>query len=156
MARKDDSGGDEDDRITGTLRAIKSVGHPASGGHSPRVQRAIAAGNWTVIDDPDDGEDDVAYDYQEYPKFVTREDDETMIVRSEDEELTFLSGSKVVRDADERARLIKVAAVKGVTIDKRWALPKIIKAISGAGFDPALDPDGAGEPVASVEPAPEG
>lgn len=140
MARKDESGGEEDkDRVSGTLRAIRSVGHPASGGHS-LVAQAIRQGNYVHLDD-DDGDDDMPQPWMEYPKWVTRDGDGSkMVCQNEDEELTFLAGDKVIRDPEERKRLLKVAEVKGVQVDGRWALPRITQAIVDAGFDPTLNP----------------
>jgi hypothetical protein len=65
-----------------------------------------------------------------------------VLVNNEAEEREALStGEAPVREGDELARLQKVAEIKGVTFDKRWGAPKLIKAITDAGFDPTLDPD---------------
>lgn len=79
-------------------------------------------------------------DYQEYPKFIRRENGRSVIAQSAEEEDRLTAGEPVVREADERARLFKVAEVKDVKIDKRWALDRIRQTITDAGFDPDLNP----------------
>lgn len=127
------------------------------------ARQAANAGSWetaSVLVEQDD--DDMThplyqgmkfkdYEFQEYPKMVyldspdgTREraTDISLVkqVEDEDEEATVLAGRAVVRESEERPRLIKVAEVKGVVIDKRWGLDKMRDAIIKAGFDPELDP----------------
>lgn len=82
----------------------------------------------------------MAYVYQEYPKWVHPEGKPPLIVRDADEEATAMGGDPVVREADERKRLLAVAEVKGVKVDRRWSLDNLKAAIIGAGFDPTLDP----------------
>lgn len=82
----------------------------------------------------------MAYEYQEYPKWVHPEGKPSLIVQSYDEEQAALGGDPVVREADEKVRLLKVGEVKGVKIDKRWSVENMRAAIIGAGFDPDLNP----------------
>lgn len=76
------------------------------------------------------------YEYREYPKWVG-----DVLVENADEEAAATAGSPVVREADEKARLVKVAEIFGVQVDKRWSPEKLAKAISDAGHDPAHDPE---------------
>lgn len=63
-----------------------------------------------------------------------------VLVQNQAEEAAVLGGKPVVREADERARLLKVAEVKGVTVDGRWSLKRLAEAIEAQGFDPGLNP----------------
>lgn len=82
------------------------------------------------------------YEFQEYPKHVPTEGGKGfVVVNDEAEEKALSEGETIIREPEERARLIKVAEIKGVTIDKRWSLDRIRSAISGAGYDPELNPD---------------
>lgn len=80
-------------------------------------------------------------EYFEYPKWVTKPSGEQVLVNDGDEEATALAGDNVVRDADEKARLLKVGQVKGVDLDGRWSAARMAEAITAAGFDPTLNPD---------------
>jgi hypothetical protein len=61
-------------------------------------------------------------------------------VNSPEEEREALGGEEVVNDEDERHRLLTVASVNKVPVDKRWGPAKITKAIEDAGFDPTANP----------------
>lgn len=95
------------------------------------------------------------YEFREFPKMLypSNADDpftpvytkgvpcEGIIVNDEEEQMAVLATlAPPVREADERKRLIALAEVDGVTIDKRWSLAKITAAIEGAGFDPTANP----------------
>jgi hypothetical protein len=81
------------------------------------------------------------YEYHEFPKWVKHPvDGKLHLVHDEREEGTILAAKPLIRDEDERARLIKVAEIKGVTVDKRWNAEKLSRAITDAGFDAALNP----------------
>jgi hypothetical protein len=90
-----------------------------------------------------------AYEFTEYPKMVypggmksngLGQTEPGVIVNDADEEAIAMAGHAVVREEDERARLLKVAEVKGVTVDKRWGVDRLTAAIKDAGFDAAMDP----------------
>lgn len=89
--------------------------------------------------------------FDEFPKHVypdspdgTWENSESrkgfVTVYSEEEEDRVLAGKPVVREHEERARLLKVAEVKDVQVDKRWKVERIRQAIADAGHDPELNP----------------
>jgi hypothetical protein len=84
------------------------------------------------------------YEFREYPMMVYPEGNHRgagVLVRSDEERDHAMGGHKVVRDEDRHARLVKVAHVKGVKVDKRWNSDRIAAAITDAGHDPDLDPD---------------
>lgn len=90
-----------------------------------------------------------AYEFCEYPKMVypngmkpngTGQTPAGVLVNDAEEEATAMAGAKIVREEDERVRLLKVAEVKGVTVDKRWGNEKLVSAITAAGHDATLDP----------------
>lgn len=142
---------------------VSRVSHAAGGGHHtpPPVLAAKARKLWDA-DDPNQAPegpdmpsnvpqvhpvyarmDFAEYEYREYPKFIGTDpaNPQTgVIVNDEDEEAQLRSAGTVVREDDERSRLIKVAEVKGVKIDKRWSAAKMGAAIAEAGFDPDLNP----------------
>lgn len=111
------------------------------------VRQATRAGAWTdaasaLIEDDDDmthplyvGLKFPDYEFREYPKWV-----EGVIVNDEDEEARVLDGKKLLREPDERVRMLAICDVKKIIIDKRWGLDKIRKAIIAAGEDPEFDP----------------
>lgn len=83
------------------------------------------------------------YSYQEYPKHVYPNPDDRkafVVVNSEAEETEAMGGKKIVREEDEKRRLIALAEVKGVKVDRRWSAEKMVHAITEAGFDASLDP----------------
>ncbi len=79
------------------------------------------------------------YEFVEYPKHVTI-DGKVIVCNDEDEEAQALASGKVVREEDERARMIAVADLYEIKVDKRWGLDKMAKAIRDAGHDPEHDP----------------
>ena len=79
------------------------------------------------------------YTHQEYPKHV-QVGGRTINVLTEEEEAQALESGKVVREADERKRMMKIVEMKGLAVDGRWKLDRIAEAISNAGYDPELDP----------------
>lgn len=81
--------------------------------------------------------------YQEYPKCIYNDPENPkiyVIVNSAKEEQQVLGGEEVIDEDEERVRLLAVASVKKVAVDKRWGPAKLTKAIEAAGFDPTLDP----------------
>lgn len=82
------------------------------------------------------------YEFQEYPKHVypNGPDKPYVEVRSAEEEAEAMRSGTVVREEEEHERLVVVATIKGVKIDKRWGVKRLRDAISEAGFDPDLDP----------------
>jgi hypothetical protein len=110
------------------------------------ARQAANAGSWetpsVLIEEDDDmthplyqGMKFKDYEYNEFPKAIGDK-----LAMNEDEEKVILAGRPLLREPEERVRLIAVAEVKGVTIDKRWNIEKIVKAIEDAGYDPTLDP----------------
>lgn len=61
-------------------------------------------------------------------------------VFSEKEEAEALNGRPVIREQDERKRLVEVARVKEVPVDGRWKLDRLRQTIADAGHDPDLNP----------------
>jgi len=85
----------------------------------------------------------MAYQFQEYPKAVYPDHTKPkhyVIVHNADEERTVLGNEEVIDEEAERKRLLAVADVKKVAVDKRWGPARLAKAIEDAGFDPTLDP----------------
>jgi hypothetical protein len=85
----------------------------------------------------------MAYQFQEYPKHVYPNPDKPkycIVVYDADQERAALGHEEVIDDEVERKRLLAVASVKKVAVDKRWGPAKLSKAIEDAGFDPTLDP----------------
>jgi hypothetical protein len=82
------------------------------------------------------------YEFQEYPKHVypNGPDKPYVEVRSEAEEAEAMGSGSVVREEEEQERLVQVATIKGVKIDKRWGVKRLRDEIKAAGFDPDLDP----------------
>lgn len=77
------------------------------------------------------------YEFQEYPKAITVGKDENgrpiqQIANNEDEEAALSKGEEVVREADVRENLIRVAGQRGVQIDKRWSTERIQRALDEA------------------------
>lgn len=132
-----------------TRAAIRSVGHTASGGHASRSQSASRLSPYAKINrnmwegaDPLSG-GIMPNEFQEYPKHVypdLSEPKKYVVVHSEEQEHAALGGQPVVQEDDERKRLLALAEVKDVKIDKRWSIPKMAKAIDDAGFDSTLNP----------------
>lgn len=132
-----------------TARVVRNNGHPASGGHSktsPAITRQTAFSriNRNRWDTPDTiSGDNMSFQYQEYPKHIYTDlsmPKSYVVVNSADEEQRVLGGKEIINDEAERHRLLTVAEVNKVIIDKRWGPGKITKAIEDAGFDPTLDP----------------
>jgi len=131
-----------------TARSVRSNGHPASGGHaktSPAITRQTAFSriNRTQWDVPTSAGDNMPYQFYEYPKHVYPHPDKPkhyVVVNSAEEEKLALGGEEIISDEDERHRLLTVASVNKVPVDKRWGPAKITKAIEDAGFDPTLNP----------------
>lgn len=84
------------------------------------------------------------YEFQEYPKHVYPNGSagDYVEVRSAEEEAKVMAGGSFVREDEEHDRLVQVATIKGVKVDKRWGNDRLRKEISAAGFDPDLDPKG--------------
>lgn len=71
-----------------------------------------------------------AYQFVEYPKMVVNpETGHRVKVLSAEEEFRVLNGTPVVREADERSRLIQEATNKGVQVDRSWPLERIAEEI---------------------------
>ena len=79
------------------------------------------------------------YQWQEYPKHVTVEGRLFVCNNQAEEDQARATGS-IVREADERKRLVALAEVKGVQVDKRWSLDRIAKVLTDNGYDATLDP----------------
>lgn len=83
------------------------------------------------------------YQYQEYPKHIYNDPKNPkgyVLVNSAEEEQVALGGEEVINEEDERTRLLTLASVNKVPVDKRWGPAKITKAIEDAGFDPTANP----------------
>lgn len=82
------------------------------------------------------------YNFMEFPKHVypNGPDQPYVQVNSPEEEAEAMKNGRVVREDDEHARLVEVATVKGVKIDRRWKNERLREAIADAGHDPDLDP----------------
>lgn len=81
--------------------------------------------------------------FQEYPKHVYPDPDDRkkyVVVNSEEEEHLALKGTPIVRDEDERKRLLAVAEVNDLQVDGRWSIGRMKKVIADAGFDPEANP----------------
>lgn len=146
MPRDDDQ---ESASLAKTSRAMRALGHGASGGHnrgsgrSPVVNAIKARSRaplWDHLDDDYQGEGDaVSYQFQEYPKHVTV-GGKLFVCNSQGEEDQALATGEVVREDDERKRLVALASVKDVQVDGRWSIAKMTKAITDAGFDAGANP----------------
>lgn len=139
MARDDDQ---ESGSLAKTARSMRSLGHGTSGGHHPSVARPGSRNQITRKPSwaDDDGDDmSASYVYEEYPKHVTVEGKLFVCNNQAEEDQARATGS-LVKEADERKRLIALAEVKGVQIDRRWALDRIAKALTDAGYDASMDP----------------
>lgn len=77
--------------------------------------------------------------FLEYPKAVEVAG-RVVACLNEEEERQALEKGAVVREEDERARMLAVAKMYGLAIDGRWKLERIAAAIANAGYDPELDP----------------
>lgn len=80
------------------------------------------------------------YEFREFPKAVSK-DGKQIIVNDAEEEAAVTGGGALVRGEDERARLVKLAEVSGVQIDKRWGLDRIRSCLTAQGVDHTTDPD---------------
>lgn len=97
--------------------------------------------NWDFDDGATGGS--MTSQYQEYPKHIyndPKNDRKFVVVNSEEEERAVLGGKEVIREEDEHDRLVTLASVNNVQIDKRWGNVKITNAIEKAGFDPSANP----------------
>lgn len=131
-----------------TSRAMQATTHSASGGHTkgpglkPGSRNQITRA--PLWDNTPDGDNGTAMSgYQEYPKHVFPFPDEPkryVVVNSEAEEEAAMQTGTVVRDADEKRRMIALAEVKGVPVDGRWTTAKMTKVISDAGYDASANP----------------
>lgn len=91
-------------------------------------------------------------EYVEYPKAIYLDSPDgsyakatdrtnTVTVYDEAEEREALETRKeIVREEDEKARLVLLAETKGVKHDKRWGIDRLRSVIAGAGHDPDFDP----------------
>ncbi len=85
----------------------------------------------------------MTYQFCEYPKHVYPDPEKPknfVVVNSAEEESLALGNEEIINDDDERKRLLAVAHVKKVPVDKRWGPAKLTKSIEEAGFDPTLNP----------------
>ena len=138
-----------------TASAVKNGGHPSSGGQAGshnisqgRSKSSTVAKLWQVNRDEWNTNDNMSgglmpTPWQEYPKHVYPDPDNTkkyIQVNNEEEEQAALGGVLIVREEDERERLVTLAGVKGVQVDKRWGLPKLTKALEDAGHDSTVNP----------------
>ena len=83
------------------------------------------------------------YQFYEYPNHVYPHPDKPkhyVLVNNAEEEREALGGEEVISEEDERTRLLTLASVNKVPVDKRWGPAKITKAIEDAGFDPTANP----------------
>lgn len=164
MARSDDEDKDPalGSRGSAAARTARLVGHGSSGGHAPATRSVAAAARQALRQPPLDFDHRHhpvqqqrarPVEYAEYPKAVypgakdpSRPYDDKgkplpfVRVNNREEEDLVMGGDPIVREDDERKRLIKVAEVKGVRIDKRWNSDNLRAAIIGAGFDAELNP----------------
>jgi hypothetical protein len=138
----------------GLKGSVKSNGSHSSGGkagHGVPVRQArsnntsarsrVNQHRWDWSDG--NNGDSMTYQYQEYPKHVYPHADKPkhyVVVNSAEEESQILGGEEIINDEHERVRLLTVAKVKNVPVDKRWGPAKLTKAIEDAGFDPTLNP----------------
>lgn len=82
------------------------------------------------------------YQFREYPKHIPDPsgDKPFLVVNDAEEERAAKGGERVVDEEFERTRLLKVAEIKGVTVDGRWGIKRLRQTIEAAGEDPNLDP----------------
>lgn len=80
------------------------------------------------------------YQYEEYPKHINHADGSFTVVNNEAEEELALADKPIVREEDERKRLIALADVHKITVDRRWNTTKLAQAIQVGGFDPSTNP----------------
>lgn len=127
-----------------TARSVRTNGHSSSGGHALRQTSSRAyRSRWNNSGDDCPTGGDALNQYQEYPKLVYTDalnPKKYTIVNSVEEETAAVGGGEIINYEAERERLLAVASVKGVQVDKRWGPAKLTKAIEDAGFDPTLDP----------------
>lgn len=125
--------------------AVRSVGHGASGGHNrgagrvPAPRSAFSHMHQKNWDDTPRGGDVSDYVFHEFPKHVTI-DGKLFVCNSEAEEDAARCTGQVVRDEDERKRLMALAGIKNVQVDGRWSVAKMSKAIADANHDPSANP----------------
>lgn len=132
----------------GLKASVRTNGHAASGGHSSRAtvkqNSALSRVNRTRWDISDGITGDyMPNPYQEYPKHIYPDADKPkhyIVVNDAEQERQALGGEEVISEEAERSRLLAVASVNKVQVDKRWGPAKLTKAIESAGFDPTLDP----------------
>lgn len=79
------------------------------------------------------------YEFKEFPKFITV-NGENFIVNDENEEKEVMDNGTIYDEDEDRKRLITLAKIKDITIDRRWKINKIKQVISDAGFDPEFNP----------------
>lgn len=126
-----------------TSKAMAAVGHGSSGGHPPPAAKgpssALARSNQRQWEYNDVRHAHTPYVFHEYPKHVTVAGVVHVCANAEEEAQALATGA-VIREDEERKRLVALAGVKDVKVDHRWKLERIAKAISDAGFDPAANP----------------
>jgi len=86
---------------------------------------------------------EMQYQYQEYPKHLyldPKNPKAFTVVNDADQERLALGGEEVINEEDERNRLLTLASVNSVQVDKRWGPAKLTKAIEDAGVDPTANP----------------
>lgn len=134
-----------------TARSVRSNGHTSSGGHTirstskstlnPKFSRVDHI-RWTNSDGLP-GDNSMSSQYQEYPKNLyldPKNPRNYTVVRTPEEENLALGNEEIIDEEIERKRLLAVANVNNVPVDKRWGPAKLARAIEDAGFDPTLDP----------------
>lgn len=137
-----------------TAQSVRSNGHASSGGHADRSTTASKVAvrqvsalsrvnriRWDVTDGITGG--DMPYQYQEYPKHIYPDPTKPkhfVCVNDCNEERLALGGEEIIDDEHERHRLLTVASVNKIPVDKRWGPAKLTKAIEDAGSDPTLNP----------------
>jgi hypothetical protein len=79
------------------------------------------------------------YEFREFPKHVTV-NGIVHTCNDADEEACAREKGGLVREEDERERMMTLAEMHGLKIDRRWKLDRISDAIRNAGYDPDHDP----------------
>lgn len=134
-----------------TAKSVRFNGHSSSGGHTVQgISKNTASPKFTRVDhsrwhnsDGILGDNNMPYQFQEYPKHVYPDPEKPkhyVVVNNAEQESAALGNKEIIDDEVERKRLLAVAEVKKVPVDKRWGPAKLTKAIEDAGFDPTLDP----------------
>lgn len=137
----------DDELGSKTARSVRSNGHSSSGGHT--VQGASKS-KFSRVDhirwnnsDGLPGDNQMTTQYQEYPKHLYLDPKNPklyVVVKDVNEENQALGNEEIIDEEEERKRLLAIAVVKKLPVDKRWGPAKLTKAIEDAGFDPTLNP----------------